>query len=94
MAFEETIVHKPMNFYEHFNFHARRIIRRHTLMFIAFMVPIVLLGAYLDMRLIGAMTLKNYIITCAWEYAIIMIAFEVGYWKGLRSPQLKFEGEK
>ena len=91
---EDTIVHKPMGFNEHFNFHAKRIVRRHTLMFIAFIVPIVLLGAYLDMRLIGAMNLKNYIITCVWEYALIMIAFEVGYWRGLRSPQLKFEEEK
>jgi len=91
---EESIIHKPMGFSEHFNFHARRIIRRHTLMFIAFIVPIVLLGAYLDLRLIGVMNLRNYILTCIWEYAIIMIAFEVGYWRGLRSPQLKFEGEK
>jgi len=91
---EDNIMHKPMKFHEHISFHARRIIRRQTLTFIAFIVPIVLLGAYLDMRLIGAMTFKNYVLTCFWEYAIIMIAFEVGYWRGLRSPQFKWKEEK
>lgn len=90
---EDEVPHKPLNFQEHFSFHARRIVRRHTLMFIAFIVPIVLLGAYLDLRLIGVMTLRNYILTCIWEYAIIMIAFEVGYWRGLRSPQFKWSDD-
>lgn len=94
MMTEDDIIHKPMSFNEHIDFHARRIIRRHTLTFIAFIVPVVLLGAYLDLRLIGVMNLRNYILTCVWEYAIIMIAFEVGYWRGLRTPQFKFEGEK
>lgn len=91
---EDNVVHKPMSFQEHISFHSRRIIRRHTLMFIAFIIPIVLLGAYLDLRLIGVMNLRNYILTCAWEYAIIMLAFEIGYWRGLRSPQFKWQGEK
>lgn len=94
MMSEDDVVHKPMKFNEHITFHTNRIIRRHTLMFITFIIPIVLLGAYLDLRLIGVMTLRNYILTCIWEYAIIMIAYEVGYWRGLRTPQFKFAGEK
>lgn len=91
---EDNIVHKPMKFQEHISFHAKRIIRKQTLIFIIFIIPAVLLGAYLDMHLIGAMSFRNYILTCFWEYAIIGIAFEVGYWKGLRSPQFKWKEEK
>jgi hypothetical protein len=69
------------------------MIRKDTLMFLIFLVPLVLIGAYLDARIIGAMTFKEYMLTCAWEYAIIMVAFEVGFWKGLRKKQFKFEGE-
>lgn len=84
-------LHKPMNWHEHIRFHTKRMMRKDTLMFLIFLVPLVLAGAWLDMKLIGAMSFKNYILTCVWEYALIMISYAIGTWEGERRPQFKWE---
>lgn len=86
--------HKPTRLHHHIIFHVRRMIRKDTLVFLIILIPLVTIGAYLDTRLIGAMSFKNYLLTCLWEYALIMIAYAIGTWEGERRPQFKFEEEK
>jgi hypothetical protein len=87
----QTEFHRPMKFHHHIIFHFKRMMRKDTLMFLIMLVPLVLLAAYLDMRLIGAMSFKNYVLTCVWEYALIMIAYAIGTWEGEKRPQFKWK---
>ena len=89
-----TIQHKDMKFHHHIVFHVKRLMRKDTLMFLIFLIPLVLLGAWLDMLLIHAMSFKSYVITCFWEYGLIMIAYSIGTWEGEKRPQFKWENYK
>ena len=91
---DNVLLHKPMKWHQHVRFHVKRMMRKDTLVFLICLIPLVLIAAYLDMRIIGAMSLKNYILTCLWEYALIMIAYAIGTWEGERRPQFKWRGEK
>lgn len=90
----KVLLHKPMKFHQHIHFHLKRMMRKDTLMFLIMLVPIVLLGAYFDMRIIHAMSFRNYMLTCVWEYGLIMIAYAIGTWEGERRPQFKWPEEK
>lgn len=91
---DNILLHKPMKWHQHVHFHLKRMMRRDTLTFLICLIPLVLLAAYLDMRIIGAMSFKNYLLTCVWEYALIMIAYAIGTWEGERRPQFKWKEEK
>jgi hypothetical protein len=41
-------------------------------------IPIILFTAYLDVLFIGKMNLKQYLITCTWEYIILWTGFFIG----------------
>ena len=91
---DNTQLHRPMRVHEHIKFHVKRMMRKDTLIFLICLVPLVLIGAWLDMRMIHAMSFRNYVVTCVWEYGLIMLSYSIGTWEGERRPQFKWKGEK